>query len=105
MSKKQTDFLPRFVLMLGNFIIGVAIIGLAGMLVDLAQGLDITIQHAGFLVTAGAIVLCIGSPLMVWATSHFDRRLLLAGALVMVALDHLLSALAPSYAGLLVLRV
>ncbi len=50
-------------------------------------------------------MLCIGSPLMVWATSHIERRVLLAGALIAVGLGQLASAVAPSYPLLLALRV
>jgi DHA1 family inner membrane transport protein len=95
----------RIALMLGNFVTGVAILGLAGMLPDLASGLGVTIQHAGLLVTFGAVVLCIGAPLMAWATSRLDRRMVLAGALTLVALGHVASAFAPNYAVLLALRV
>jgi len=91
--------------MLGNFAIGLAIVGIAGMLSDLARGLDVSIQQAGLLVTAGAIVLCVGSPLVVWATSGLDRRLLLAGSLVLTGLAYFASALIPSYGPLLALRV
>ena len=91
--------------MLGNFVTGLAIAGVTGMLGDLARGLGVTIPQAGLLVTAGAIVLCFGSPLTVWATSGFDRRRLLAGSLVLVALGHFASAAAPGYGALLALRV
>jgi MFS transporter, DHA1 family, inner membrane transport protein len=93
------------VLMLGNFVVGVAIVGIAGMLPELAAGLGATIPQAGLLVTAGAVVLCVGSPLAVWATSAYDRRLLLAGALALVGLGYCASALAPNYGAQLALRV
>jgi DHA1 family inner membrane transport protein len=95
----------RVALMLGNFVIGLAIVGIAAMLPELAKGLGVTIQQAGLLVTAGAVVLCIGSPLTVWATSAVERRLLLAGSLALVALGHFASALTSSYGALLALRV
>jgi DHA1 family inner membrane transport protein len=95
----------RIALLVANFITGVAILGLASMLPDLATGLDVSIASAGQLVTAGAVVLCIGSPLMVWVTSRLDRRVLLSGALVLVGLGHIASAFASTYAILLALRV
>lgn len=91
--------------MLGNFVTGLAIVGVAGMLGDLASGLEVTIQQAGLLVTAGAVVLCLGSPITVWATSTLDRRRLLAFSLLAVAAGHFASALAPGYGALLALRV
>ena len=91
--------------MLGNLVTGLGIVGVTGMLGDLARGLEVTIPQAGLLVTAGAVVLCVGSPLTVWATSTFDRRRLLAGSLLAVAAGHFASALAPGYGTLLALRV
>ena len=91
--------------MLGNLVTGLAIVGVAGMLGDLAAGLGVTVPRAGLLITAGAVVLCLGSPLTVWATSTLDRRRLLAGSLLAVAVGHFASALAPGYGALLALRV
>ena len=92
-------------LMLGNFVIGVAVLAPAGMLNELSAGLGVTIEQAGWLVTFGAVVLCIGSPLMAWATTRIERRVLLAGTLAIVAIGHVVSAVAPSYAILLVARL
>lgn len=95
----------RIALLLGNFITAVAIFSLAAMLQDLATGVGVTIRDVGLLVTAGAVILCIGSPLMVWMTSRFDRRLLLSGALAILAIGHFASAVATNYATLLALRI
>ena len=97
--------LARLALMLGNFVTGVAILGLAGMIGDLAHGLDVTISQAGLLVTYGAVVLCIGSPLGVWATSGLDRRMLHTGVLLIVAVANFVSAIVPDYAALLGVRL
>jgi DHA1 family inner membrane transport protein len=92
-------------LLLGNFVTGVCVLAPAAMLPQLATGLDVTIRDAGLLVTYGAIVLCIGSPLMSWATSRIDRRLLLGGTLAIVTMGHVASALAPNYETLLAFRL
>jgi DHA1 family inner membrane transport protein len=101
----MNHFAARLALMLGNFVIGVAIIGIAGMLPSLATGLEVSIPKAGLLITVGAVVLCIGSPLTVWATAAIDRRRLLATSLLIVAIGSVLSAAAPGYDSLLGLRV
>ena len=75
------------------------------MLATLADGLHVGIRDAGLLVTYGAVVLCIGSPLMAWLTAHVDRRLLLVGTLALVAVWQAASALAPNYAAMLVVRL
>jgi DHA1 family inner membrane transport protein len=95
----------RIVLLLANFVTGLAILGPAGMLPQLAGGLGVSITAAGLLVTAGAVILCIGSPLMVWATSRLDRRLLFAGTLAVVGAGNVASAFAPDYGALLALRI
>jgi DHA1 family inner membrane transport protein len=97
--------LSRFALMLGNFVVGTGILLPAGMLKELAAGPAGSIPQAGLLVTYGAVVLCIGSPLVAWWTSRIDRRLLLAGTLAILALGHAGSVFAPNYAVLLALRV
>ena len=50
-------------LLLGNFVIGTAIIGPSGMLTELSSGLGVSIRDAGLLITFGAVMLCICSPL------------------------------------------
>ncbi|MGZ3285784.1 MAG: MFS transporter [Xanthobacteraceae bacterium] len=97
--------LAAFALMFGNLVIGVAILAPAGMLRELAQGLAVTIRDAGMLVTFGAMVLCVGSPLVTWATSRVARRTLLSATLAVVALGHAASAFAPNYGTLLALRL
>lgn len=99
------SFLARFFLMLGNIVIGLSVLGPAGMLGELADGLHVGIHDAGLLVTYGAVVLCIGSPLMAWLTTRMDRRLLLVATLIVVAVAQGASALASSYAVVLALRL
>ncbi|MGY4307746.1 DHA1 family inner membrane transport protein [Bradyrhizobium sp. USDA 4369] len=106
MTSHQTP--PRFAptaLMLGNIVTGCSVLAPAGMLPELAAGLGIGIHTAGLLITFGAVVLCICSPLTAWLTSRFDRRLLLAATLLVLTLGNLGSAFVPDYAGLLALRL
>ena len=56
-------------LMLGNVVTGCSVLAPAGMLVELSSGLDVSIRTAGLLITFGAIVLCVGSPVTAWLTS------------------------------------
>ncbi len=92
-------------LLLGNFVTGISVMGPAGMLGDLADGLNVSVRDASLLITFGAAVLCIGSPVTAWLTSRFDRRILLASTLFIVALAHVASAMAPNYDSLLALRL
>lgn len=101
----MSTFFPRFVLMAGNIVIGVAVLAPAGMLAQLADGLHVGIHDTGLLVTYGALVLCIASPVMAWLTTRIDRRTLLVATLVIVSIGQALSALAPNYAVVLGLRI
>jgi DHA1 family inner membrane transport protein len=99
------SFLRRTALMLGNVVIGLSVLAPTGMLAELADGLHVGIRDAGLLVTYGAVVLCIGSPLVAWLTAHVDRRVLLVASLGLVAAGQAASALAPNYASILVIRL
>jgi MFS transporter, DHA1 family, inner membrane transport protein len=98
----------RFVptaLLLGNFVIGTSIMAPAGMLNELSRDLHVSIAQASILVTLGAVVLCLGSPLLSWATSRMDRRKLLCAILVIIMAAHLAAAFTTSFAALLALRL
>ena len=100
-SSKDSHVHRRFAptaLMLGNIVTGCSVLAPAGMLPELSQGLDVSIRTAGLLITFGAVVLCIGSPLTAWLTSRIERRTLLAATLAMLALTNVASAFAPDYA-------
>ena len=92
-------------LMLGNVVTGMSVLAPAGMLGELASGLGVTISGAALLITFGAVVLCLGSPLTAALTSRVERRTLLTATLAVFALANLVSAVAPSYATLLVIRL
>ena len=91
--------------MAGNIVVGLSILGPAGMLAELADGLAVGIHDTGLLVTYGAVVICIASPVMAWLTTHIDRRLMLAGTLATLAAGQAASALVTSYAAVLALRL
>jgi MFS transporter, DHA1 family, inner membrane transport protein len=92
-------------LMLGNVVTGCSVLAPAGMLVELSSGLDISIRTAGLLITFGAIVLCVGSPVTAWLTSRIERRTLLTVTIAVLALGNFASAVAPDYASLMAIRL
>ena len=95
----------RIALMIGNFTTGICVLAPAGMLHELSRDLDVSIRDAGLLVTYGALVLCLSSPVVSWLTSRVGRRMLLGGTLAILAVGHLATALAPSYGAILALRL
>src|SRR3977135_2381649 len=84
-------------LMLGNIVTGCSVLAPAGMLSELSSGLDVTIRDAGLLITFGAIVLCIGSPLTAWLTSRIERRRLLTATIAVLGLTKHPPAIATDY--------
>ncbi len=71
------------------------------MLAELSGGLGVTIHAAGLLITFGAVVLCVGSPVTAWLTSRIERRTLLTVTLLVLTLTNAASAFAPDYNSLL----
>ena len=92
-------------LMIGNFVTGIGLLGPTAMLGELSAGLGVTIREAGLLITFGAVMLCICSPLMSWLTSRVERRRMFIGVSVVVTLCNLASAFAPNYTVLLAIRL
>src|SRR5947209_4623173 len=103
-APRHRSFVPT-ALMLGNILTGCSVLAPAGMLMELSRGLDVTIRDAGLLITFGAFMLCIGSPVTAWLTSRIDRRTLLTTTLAVMALPNLASAFAPDLASLLITRL
>ena len=103
-DRGERRFAPT-ALMLGNVVTGMSVLAPAGMLGELSSSLEVTISGAALLITFGAVVLCIGSPLTAGLTSRIERRALLTATLAVFALANLASALAPDYATLLVIRL
>jgi MFS transporter, DHA1 family, inner membrane transport protein len=91
--------------MFGNIVTGTSIMAPAGMLSELSSALDVSIRDAGLLITYGAIVLCLGSPLTAWLTSRIERRRLLTATLAVLAITNAASAFAPNYTTLLIIRL
>jgi predicted MFS family arabinose efflux permease len=104
-SPRATRRFAPTALMLGNIVTGCSVLAPAGMLVELSAGLDISISTAGLLITFGAIMLCVGSPVTAWLTSRIERRTLLTMTLAVLALTNAASAFAPDYTSLLVIRM
>lgn len=96
--------LALWALFAGNFIIGTGIMLPAGMLNDLSAGLGVSPATAGLLLIVGGLVIGFGAPFFATFTSRLDRRVLLAGSLAFYGFGHALSALAPDFTSLVVLR-
>lgn len=96
---------PLVALAIGAFGIGVTEFAPMGMLPSIAIDLGVSIPAAGLLVSAYALGVLIGAPLMTLATGRVPRRYLLIGLMAIFTLGNLMSALATDYASLMVARV
>jgi predicted MFS family arabinose efflux permease len=94
----------RWALLAGNFVIGCGVMSAVGVLNDLTASLLVTVARGGQLIAIAAVVVCFGAPLLASMISGFDRRRLLAAALLWFGAGHALSALMPSYELLLPVR-
>jgi len=90
----------RWALMFGNFVIGCGVMSVAGTLNDISRSLDVSVALAGQLIAIAAATMAFGAPLLAGWVSGFDRRRLLALALLWYGVGHAVSALMPSYAAL-----
>ena len=102
-SKSERRML--WALLLGNFVTGTAILLPAGMLTELASGLNVTVPAAGGLMLASGVLVAFGAPALAAATSRVDRRLLLTFALLLFVVTHAASAMATSFSMLMATRV
>jgi DHA1 family inner membrane transport protein len=92
-------------LAIGAFGIGVTEFAPMGMLPIVATDLGVSIPTAGLLVSAYAMGVLIGAPLMTLTTARVPRRTLLVALMGIFTVGNLLAALSGSYATLMVARV
>jgi len=86
--------------MFGNFVIGCGVMSVAGTLNDMARSLEVSVALAGQLIAIAAAMMAFGAPVLAGWVAGFDRRRLLALALLWYGAGHVLCALMPSYAAL-----
>ena len=96
---------PLLALAAGAFGIGVTEFAPMGLLPVIATDLGVTIPTAGLLISAYALGVMLGAPLMTLATGRVPRRALLIGLVAIFTVGNLLSAVADSYGLLLAARV
>jgi len=96
---------PLFALAVGAFGIGVTEFAPMGLLPVIAGDLGVSIPTAGLLISAYAVGVLLGAPLMTITTGRIPRRSLLIGLMAIFTLGNLLTALSTSYEMLLVARL
>lgn len=99
------EWLSLLTLAIGAFSIGTTEFSPMGLLPVIAEGVHVSIPTAGMLITAYAIGVMIGAPLMTIVLSRWSRRTALIVLMSIFTLGNLLSAVASDYTTLLLARL
>ncbi|WP_372158099.1 MFS transporter [Xanthomonas campestris pv. fici] len=91
-------------LAMGGFAIGISEFSTMGLMTQIAQGLQITEPQVGHVISAYALGVVVGAPLLAILGARWPRRTLLLLLMVFYALGNVASALAPSYHAMLLCR-
>lgn len=94
-----------YMLAFGVFVLATAEIVVAGILAMIAQDMNVSIAVAGQLVTVFAIVISIGSPILLSLTSKMERKKLLLISFIVFAAGNLLAFFSPNFTFLMISRI
>ena len=91
--------LPLVVWVLGavTFLVGTTEMVVAGILPDIAAALDVSEPRAGMLITAFALGMTVGAPIMALATLRLPRRAVLVTACLLFAAGHVLGVVTDTF--------
>ncbi len=109
-SHDNTDLSARqvglilFALTLGGFAIGTGEFASMGLMPNMVASLGVTEPQVGHLISAYALGVVIGAPLLAILGAGWKRKTLLLSLMGFYALGNLASALGPTYASLLLFR-
>ena len=91
-------------LALGGFGIGTTEFAAMGLLPDIAADLEVTEPVAGHVISAYALGVVVGAPILAVLGARYPRWLLLIAFMALFAIGNVASALAPTYHWMLVFR-
>lgn len=94
-----------WILTFSAFAIGTAEFVIAGILTQVADSLNISTGQAGNLITAYALAIVIGGPILMLWLARFDKRRVLIGLMLLFIIGNLVAATTDQYIVLLVSRV
>jgi len=105
MSLKSKMPLQVWILTLAAFAIGTAEFVIAGILTQVSESLGISEGQAGHLITAYALAIVIGGPILTLWLARYDKRNVLLGLMVLFIAANLLTAVSTDYTVLMWSRV
>ncbi|SDI11821.1 MFS transporter [Chryseobacterium jejuense] len=91
-------------LAIGGLGIGTTEFTVMGLLPDIAKTLEITIPQAGHLISAYAMGVVIGAPLLIGYSVKYPPKKVLIAFMILFTLFNALSAIAPNYGTMLIIR-
>lgn len=91
-------------LAIGGLGIGTTEFTVMGLLPDIAKSLQISIPEAGHLISAYAMGVVIGAPILIGYSVKFPPKKVLIALMVIFTLFNALSAIAPDYTTMLIIR-
>jgi len=91
-------------LAIGGLGIGTTEFTVMGLLPDIAKTLQITIPEAGHLISAYAMGVVIGAPILIGYSVKFPPKKVLIALMVIFTLFNALSAIAPDYTTMMIIR-
>ncbi|MFF0748188.1 Cmx/CmrA family chloramphenicol efflux MFS transporter [Streptomyces sp. NPDC004267] len=97
--------LAVYILGLSVFALGTSEFMLSGLLPPIAEDMNVSIPRAGLLISAFAIGMVVGAPLLAAATLRLPRKTTLVALISVFGLGQVAGALAPNYAVLFASRV
>lgn len=100
----RTVRLVLLALALGGFAIGTSEFVVMGLISDIARSLGVDEPRVGHVVSAYALGVVVGAPLLAILGTRWTRRGMLLGLMAFYALGNLASALAPGYLPLMLAR-
>lgn len=104
MAKTFSPGVVHAALAVGGFAIGTTEFAAMSLEPDLARGLGIDAPTAGHVISAYALGVVVGAPLLAVLSARLARRTLLIALMLMFAIGNGLSAMAPDYHWMLVFR-
>ena len=84
-------------LAVGGLAIGTTEFAIMGLLPDMAQSLDVSIPKAGLLISAYALGVVVGAPLLIGILLKYPPKKVLMGLMVLFTIFNGLSAVAPNF--------
>ena len=96
--------LALLALSMGGFAIGTTEFVTMGLLPQVARGVEVGIPTAGHAISAYALGVVVGAPVIAFLAAKLPRRGLLVGLMAAFVLGNAASALAPSYGSLVLAR-